>query len=48
MWLFPFMLNNPDFTGLKGKKRLRLLPAGQAGLRVRGELAPVISSDYIV
>lgn len=48
MWLFPFVLNNPDFTGLKGKKRLRLLLAGQVGLGVRGELAPVISSDCIV
>lgn len=44
----PFVLNNPDFAGLKGKMWLWLLLAGQAGPWVRGELALLISSDWVM
>lgn len=42
----PFVLNNPDFTGLEGKRWPWLLLAGQAGPWLRGELVLVISSAY--
>lgn len=43
-----FVLNNPDFTGLKGKEWLWLLLAGQAGPRARGELALLTPSDCVM
>jgi len=48
LWLFPFASNNSDFTGLKGKGCPWLLLAGQARPRVGGELALLLSRDYVI